>query len=172
AASRADESNQLEQALPVLGQSFMFGNLVNVGAGILGVATGGLGVAAYGIGAAVAIPINRMRIERQQKKAAVSELSRSLNDALFGHEGVSRELNAALGLRMIEARVELEAAIDQALASKRRAVETSKAELENMARTEAKQRNEAKAQVAAHMKQVAELSKQHRDIAGGAAGGS
>lgn len=161
-----NDPNQLDHALPVLGQSFMFGNLVNVGAGILGVATGGLGVAAYGIGAAVAIPINRMRLERQQKRAAAADLSRSLNDALFGHEGVSRELNAALGLRMIEARVELEAAIDGALASKRRSVEAAKASLETTARTEAKERNEMKAEIAGRMKRLGELASKHRQLAG------
>lgn len=164
--SADEDGSALEHTLPVLGQSFMFGNLVNVGAGLAGVATGGLGLVAYGIGAAVAMPLNRLRRERQQQRRAAVDLERSLNEALFGHEGVARELNAALGLRLIEARVELERTIEARLADRRRSVETQKKELEEAAKREARDRQRLRAEVSASLGQVADLRKQRQELAG------
>ena len=161
-----EQQSAFETTLPVVSQSYMFGNLIKVGAGLAGVATGGLGMVAYGIGAAAAVPLSRIRRQRQERKQAAADLLRSLNEALFGNEGVARELNAALSLRLIEARIELEESIDARLAERRRQVEAQKSELEATARLEATERKRRRAELKSQLDALAALRGRYEKLAG------
>src|SRR5690606_17610262 len=134
----------LQDVLPLATQSFMFGNIANVAAGLLGVATGGLGFMAYGIGAAMAAPIVAIRRKQRMRHAAAQQIHRELTEALFGQEGIARELSTEMTLRIIDAREQLEQLIEDRLVSRRRELEARRKELQEILRTEMASRSDAR----------------------------
>lgn len=140
----AEQIDLLADVLPLATQSFMFGNIANVAAGLLGVATGGLGFMAYGIGAAMAAPIVAVRRKQRRRQVAAQQIHRELTEALFGQEGIARELSTEMTLRIIDAREQLEQLIDDRLVARRKELETRRRELQEILRTEQASRAEAR----------------------------
>lgn len=144
--SGSGEFSMLQDGLPITMQTFMFGNMANAAAGMLGLATGGLGLVAYGIGAAVAIPIAQVRKKQQQRQKTIAEYQRVLNEALFGQEGIAKEFSTELSLRIIDLREQIEEAIDARLTARRAELEQRRRELQGLLKGAVEQRNAAKHQ--------------------------
>ncbi len=139
-----DRFGLLDDAVPLATQAFLFGNIASVMAGVLGLATGGLGVLAYGIGASIAAPVVMLRRRQRDRRRWIGETQRALNEALFGQEGLARELTTELNLRIVDVRGELETLIDERLVARRRDLETRLRELHELARAETAERAAAR----------------------------
>jgi len=126
----------LDDAIPLATQAFMFGNIANAMVGVLGIATGGLGLMAYGIGAAISAPVVLLRRKQRERRRQIGEVQRALNEALFGQEGISRELSTELTLRILDARQGLEEMIEQRLLARRKELEVQRRELQELLRAE------------------------------------
>lgn len=134
----------VQDALPAAMQTFMFGNITNLVVGALGIASGGLGLVGFGIGAAVAGSIGSARRKQRERNEAAQTLQRELGEALFGQEGVARELTTELSLRILDAREELEELIDERLTGRRRDLEDRRRELQEVLRSERSDRASAR----------------------------
>lgn len=134
------EFDLMQDGIPLATQTFMFGNIANALVGVLGLATGGLGLAAYGVGIAVAAPIVAIRRKQRARHKVVAELQRELGEALFGQEGVAREFNTELSLRILDARERLELMIDERLIARRKSLEQQRQELMTLLKTEQSER--------------------------------
>jgi len=141
---QAQEFSMLDDGLPVTMQSFMFGNMANAAAGVLGIATGGLGLVAYGIGAAIAIPIAQARKKQQKRQRTIMEYQKVLNEALFGQEGIAKEFSTELSLRIIDLREQIEEAIDNRLNARRAELEGRRRELQGLLKGAVEKRQAAK----------------------------
>ncbi len=161
-----DRFGLLDDAVPMATQAFLFGNIANVMAGVLGVATGGIGFVAYGIGAAMAAPIVLLRRRQREQRRRVGETQRALNEALFGSEGLARELTAELNLRIMDVRTELETMIEERLVARRRDLETQLRELAELARAAATEQDQARAETARHLAEVRSLRTDTDRLAG------
>jgi hypothetical protein len=158
-AQGGDAANltMLEDGLPIAMQTFTFANIANAAAGALGVATGGLGFIAYGIGAAIAYPIGKMRAKAKLGQRLRAEQQRFVAELLFGQEGVAKEFNTELSLRIIDLREEVERFVEQRLAERRKQLEAEHRELQGLLRAEAGKRMEAERAAQARLADVAKL---------------
>lgn len=155
--ARRSEVDLVQDVVPLATQAFLFGNIVNFGAMALGVATGGLGFVAWGVGMAVSVPIVQLRRKQRSQQQAAAELQREINDALFGQEGISREFSAEMNLRILDAREQLEALIDDRLTARRKELESRRQELQQLARAEQAARASARTEVDRVVAQLTEL---------------
>lgn len=138
--------SMLDDGVPMATQTFTFANIARSAGGMLGMATGGFGLLAYGVGAAVSIHLTKMRRTAREKARAVAEFNRVINEALFGQEGIAKEFQTELSLRIIDARETFEALIDQRLTERRKQLEQQARDLQQLARSEAATRQRRKEQ--------------------------
>ena len=141
-AGSAPDFTLLDDGLPLAMQTYTFANIANAAAGALGLATGGLGLVAYGIGAALAYPIGRMRRRQREKQRAKADHQRYVADLLFGPEGVAKEFQTELSLRILDLREEVERFVDERLAERRRQLDNEGRELQALLRAETGRRQQ------------------------------
>jgi hypothetical protein len=126
----------LDDGVPLATQTFMFANIANAAGGALGLATGGLGLLAYGVGASASFGITKMRKQAREKNRTIQEFNRVINEALFGQEGIAKEFQTELSLRIIDAREQIEQLIDHRLQQRRKELEQQARDLQQLARAE------------------------------------
>ena len=126
----------LDDGVPIATQTFTFANITNAAGGVLGLATGGLGLLAYGIGAGMSFALTKMRKQAREKNRTLQEFNRVINEALFGQEGIAKEFQTELSLRIIDAREQIEQLIDQRLQQRRKELEQQARDLQQLARAE------------------------------------
>ena len=144
--SDTHEFSMLDDGVPLATQTFSFANMANAAGGMLGVASGGLGLAAYGIGAGISYALTRSRKQHRDRSRTLQEYSRMLNDALFGQEGIAKEFQAELSLRIIDAREQIEELVEARLGQRRRDLERESKELQQLLRGELAARQQQKVQ--------------------------
>lgn len=159
------EMDLVQDVVPLATQAFLFGNIANVGAMLLGVASGGLGFVAFGVGMAVSMPIVHLRRKQRSQQKATAELQREINDALFGQEGVSREFSAEMNLRILDAREQLENLIDDRLTARRKELEARRKELQQLLRSEQAARTSAQRESEQLRARLAELRQETTRLA-------
>lgn len=159
-----DRFGLLDDAVPLATQAFLFGNIANVMVGVMGLATGGLGLLAYGIGAGIAAPVVMLRRRQREQRRRIGETQRALNEALFGQEGLARELSTELTLRVMDVRSELEQLIDERLTARRKDLETQLRELHELLRAETSERAAMRDATAHRLRELQVLAEDTRRL--------